>query len=178
MNPGFVIAGGTLQFAGISCAAIGVYKVRTNWTTRRGVIGQATDYFLSILKWIQRKPKAPEATLTGATGGATVGASFEAKVLRATDPRLSRTQRDVEDLMSQISDLQNELSFARLTQDEQALRTNAVLAGIQQDLERIREDLTKQIQGLASGGLQVQSWGVFLLLLGTIFTMVGSLMRT
>ena len=55
MRGGLEVAGGLLQIAGISCAALGIHKVRSAWTNLPGILGRTTVWLAILGKAVRAR---------------------------------------------------------------------------------------------------------------------------
>lgn len=182
MNSALLISGGALQIAGISFAAFGIHKLRKNWTNLPGLLGRSKELVTethhamgNFLRRVFNRHQPTVPAYLSATASAVVTVSGTATVTASPRPEPVNDQLEwfagrIRDLALEVQNLQADLLNSNHRQEEADKQTRA-------EYVRIEQDFRSNLTNLAAGGLQIQTWGVFLLIVGTALTTWGSLAR-
>lgn len=177
-----LISGGALQIIGISFAALGIRRLRKNWTTlpgllrrSRNILGQIFETVVRVVRRIfHLRPKTISATMAGVSS-AVSGVRADLTVNRTPRPHSLEQQLDwfasrIADITTENENLRNDLATVSQRLEEADTRTRG-------ELERMDHVFRSKLTNLAAGGLQIQTWGVCFLIVGTLLTVWGSALR-
>ena len=177
-----LISGGVLQIIGISFAALGIRRLRKNWTTLPGLFRRSKNIlgqiFKTVVRFLRRifnlRPKTILATMAGSSS-AVSGVRADLTVSRAPRPQSLLQQLDwfagrIADLTTENDNLRKDLATISQRQEEADTFTR-------HELEQMDHEFRSKLTNLAAGGLQIQTWGVCFLIVGTLLTVWGSALR-
>lgn len=129
----------------------------------------------NFLRRVSRRHQPTVPAYLSGTASGVASVSGTATVTRAPRPKPVNEQLEwfagrIRDLTLEVRHLQADLLDSNNRQEETDNQTKA-------EFVRIAQDFRSNLTNLASGGLQIQTWGVFFLIVGTTLTIWGSLAR-
>jgi hypothetical protein len=182
MTAWLVIAGSTFQVVGVCFAALGIHEVRKSWTDLPGISGTVRRRAKIVGRWGRGKlarifPSLGEhikvhpgtANATVSVSGRAIGKVSPPQVPADPAGRLTWLVDRVQELWERTdrtSAAGEGLAEARKTDRQQ----------MADEFDRLKADFRSNLSELAGGGLHLQAWGVSLLLLGILLTMLGALL--
>ncbi len=171
----FLSLGGLLQVVGVGLTAWDVHKVRAHFGMSQP--SQLMRRVSQLGLWARRNLlRQPTPQVNVAVKGAIASGSAMNGDLRADYAPLDRSlpiPRQIELLDGWVRDLLNRqymhLDNLRLADAELRSALEATRQTHQTDIDNVRQSY----RDLATGGLRLRSWSVFLIIAGTIFLTIG-----
>jgi hypothetical protein len=182
MNAGLLISGGAFQVTGISFAAFGIHKLRKSWTKLPGLYGRSKKLMKTthravgsfLRRVFHRRQQTVPAYFSGTVSGE-FGVSGTATVTRV--PRPEPVNEQLEWFAGRLGDLTLEVENLQADFLDSKGRLEQVDRQTKAEFVRIDQDFRSSLTELAAGGLQIQTWGVLFLIIGTMLSVWGSLAR-
>ena len=180
MRISFLLAGTFLQLLGVGTAAIGIKNVRRDFNVGLGIVGATRgtlhsifDPLINHLRTVLKRKPQPAQLHGHISASSTVSAHAHATVTIAEFPeldseRIQWLKARIDALMAQINSLEDYRGRTEMAMSNHISESEA-------EHRRLDEISRSRIRDFASGGLRLQSLGVALLMMGSVFLLVGSL---
>jgi hypothetical protein len=181
MTAWLVIAGSTFQIVGVCFAALGIHEVRKSWTDLPGIVGTVKRRTKTMGRWGRGKlarifPSLGEhITAHPGAAGATASASGKAVGKVTPPPVPADLVGRVMWLLDRVQELWKRSEGTSAAIEDLATAQESDRQQMADEFDRLKTELRSKLSELAGGGLHLQAWGVGLLLLGILLTMLGTL---
>jgi hypothetical protein len=182
MTAWLVVAGSTLQVVGVCFAALGIHEVRKSWTDRPGISGTLKRRAKTVGRWVRGKlartfPSLGEhVTVYPGTANATFSVSAKDIGKVSPPPVPADPAGRVGWLIDRVQELWERTDRTSAASEGLAAAWETDRQQMTDEFARLKADVRSKLSELAGGGLRLQAWGVGLLLLGILLTMLGALL--
>ncbi len=182
MTAWLIVTGSALQIGGVCFAAFGIHEVRKSWTDLPGIGGTVRRRAKTMGRWGRGKlvrvfPSLGEH-ITAHPGTGNVGVSLSGRAIgKVTLPPVPADPAGrIMWLIHWVQELWERTDRELAANEDLAAARETDRQQIADEFDSLKKDLRSELSKLAAGGLRLQAWGVGLLLLGILLTMLGALL--
>ena len=182
MTAWLIVTGSALQIVGVCFAALGIHEVRKSWTDLPGIGGTVRRRAKTMGRWGRGKlarvfPSLGEhITALAGTASASSSAWGVANGKVTLPPVPADPAGRIMWLIHWVQELWERTDRAFAGNEDLAAARETDRQQIADEFDSLKKDLRSELSKLAAGGLRLQAWGVGLLLLGILLTMLGALL--
>jgi len=177
-----IVTGSAFQGVGVCFAAWGIHEVRKSWTDLPGIGGTVKRRAKTVARWGRGKLACTFPFLgehiTADLGTVNLDMSLSLKAMGKVSPPPvpADPAGRVAWLIDRIQELWERTDRTSAAIEAFAAARETDKQQIADEFDRLKADFRSELSELAGGGLHLQAWGVTLLLLGILLTMLGALL--
>ena len=182
MTVWLIVTGSAFQVAGVCSAALGIHEVRKSWTDLPGIGGTVKQRAKTVGRWgrtkLVRILPSLGGQITADLGTAKVDMSLSVKAIgKVTPPPVPADPSGrVMWMIDRVQELWERTDRTSAAVEAFAEARETDRQQMADEFDRLKADFRSKLSELAGGGLHLQAWGVTLLLLGILLTMLGALL--
>jgi hypothetical protein len=169
MSDALQLLGGLFEIGGLAFVALGIVETRRAFTDRPGIVQNVARRVAEFVARLTRKKRVHTLEVHDSLHMQSA-ASARLRVTYGFEGSLEERVERLQEIAQQHG---NRLAEVTELVGSESEKLRAEIRSLQDALSESERELTERICGAASNGLTLESWGVFLFIIGVVLTTWG-----